>query len=83
MTHDPRTDPQAGDEVRDASTIRRVIQRDGDILICESWQKRYRMGLDGWRKWCQESSAKASAAVGSKKASAKVRSAKAKAKKQS
>jgi hypothetical protein len=58
-TPDPRTDPQPGDEVRDTLTIRRVIRRDGDMLICESWQRRYRMRVHRWQKWCEEKRAQA------------------------
>ena len=34
---DPRIDPQAGDILRGDGKIRRVIKRDGDMLICETW----------------------------------------------
>ena len=54
---DPRIDPQPGDKIRGGPMMRRVIRREGDMLGCETWGKRYRMRLDNWQKWCKESGA--------------------------
>jgi hypothetical protein len=61
---DPRIDPQPGDEVRgDDMVIRRVIRRKVDMLWCETWKRCYRMRLDTWQKWCEQSGARAAAVV--------------------
>ena len=60
---DPRTYPQPGDELRGSGIIRRVILRDGDMLICESWQRRYRVRVYRPRAWYEKSGAEAGAAV--------------------
>ena len=57
MTRDPRTDPQPGDILRGDGKVRRVIKRDGDLLICETFGRRYRMRVDSWRDWCAKSGA--------------------------
>ena len=54
---DPRLDPQPGDILRGDDKIRLVISRDGDMLICETWGRRYRMRVGGWREWCEKSDA--------------------------
>ncbi len=33
--HDPRSDPQPGDELRDTGQIRRVVKREGDRVLVE------------------------------------------------
>ena len=57
LTRDARSDPQPGDILRGDDKIRCVIKRDGDVLICETLGRRYRMLVDSWRKWCGKSSA--------------------------
>ena len=56
-TRDPGSDPQPGDILRGDGKIRRVIKRDGEILICETGGKRYRMRVGSWRAWCEKSGA--------------------------
>ena len=47
---DPRIDPQAGDEIRGVDGIvRRVIQREGKMLLCESENMRYQMRVRSWQ----------------------------------
>ena len=55
MTRDPRTDPQPGDEVRVDGKIRRVIERHGDMLRCETFGIRHKIRLERWREWCEKS----------------------------
>ena len=54
---DPSIDPQPGDILRGDGKVRRVLKREGHMLICETWGKRYPMQLDTWQEWCQNSDA--------------------------
>jgi hypothetical protein len=56
-TRDPRIDPQPGDEVRGVDDkVRRVIWREGKMLMCESENMRYRMRVGSWQARCRLSS---------------------------
>ena len=47
---DPRSDPRPGDEYRgDDGQVRRVIQREGEMLLCESENVRYQMSVRSWQ----------------------------------
>ena len=82
---DPRTNPQAGDELRDTGIIRRVIRRDGNKLLIHNGRSAHWMRLDRWQEWCEKGMAvvmpelRIARAKKAAAASAKVRSAKAKA----
>lgn len=61
-TRNPRVDPESGDELRGSGQIRRVIKREGDMLLIDGGRRRYWMSLDRWQEWCEKSSAVAAAA---------------------
>jgi hypothetical protein len=73
---DPRIDPQPGDEVRGIDDkVRRVIWREGKMLMCESENMRYQMRVRLWQLRCRQAEAP-SAAVPKKTAAKKKRQAK-------
>lgn len=51
---DPRIDPLAGDAVNIDGQLRRVILREGDLVWCQSGNRRFPIKLQRWQKWCQE-----------------------------
>jgi hypothetical protein len=55
-THDPRVDPQRGDELIGRGQIRRVIRREGDNLWCQDGAIRYKTTVQRWQEWCRRNS---------------------------
>ncbi len=55
MTHDPRTDPQAGDEIRDGVNVRCVLQREGNVLWGLAGHVRFKTSVEQWQQWCKQS----------------------------
>ena len=60
--HDPRIDPQPGDEIRGGHQVRQVIRREGERILIQSLATRYWMRVDRWREWCESGAEGAKAA---------------------
>jgi hypothetical protein len=61
IDRNPCSDPQPGDELSDIHYTRRVVQREAQRVLLESWGNRYWMSLRSWQKWCGEGGAKPAA----------------------
>lgn len=62
MSCDPRSDPQPGDDLRGDGQSRRIVKREGNKVLIDTWGKRYWLRLDRWEAWCKMSKAEAAGA---------------------